>query len=175
MPGASGQYLAEPHAGSGHIENLRFNSGPAHRSISVVAPHRIPSVPHRAARAALAAHFTPDQLAADPAQFSAEEVWEQRGQRDGSGRPAHDNPRDELANAQLTAQFVIPSDKVCPATLAGLTPSCPLGLWMRGHNRLPQLTASAVAVTGNRAASEQAITRVHAFATAAVEAGHTSL
>lgn len=49
----------------------------------------------------------------------------------------------------------------------------PVGLWARGGDQLPQLTASAVAVTGNRNATEQAITRARAFATAVAEAGHT--
>ncbi|MFD7283478.1 DNA-processing protein DprA [Streptomyces sp. NPDC059862] len=127
----------------------------------------------RAARAALAAHFTPDQLAADLAQLSAEEVWQQRVRHDGSGRLAQYKPRDELANAELTCQFIIPSDQVWPAALADLGPDCPLGLWVRGDDQLPQLTASAVAVTGNRNATEQALTRTQAFAAALAEAGHT--
>jgi DNA processing protein len=44
---------------------------------------------------------------------------------------------------------------------------------VRGGNQLPKLTARSVAVTGNRNATEQAITRTHAFATAVAEAGHT--
>ncbi|MET9037733.1 hypothetical protein [Streptomyces mirabilis] len=36
-----------------------------------------PVLPERPARAALAAHFTPAQLAAALAQFSAQEVWEE--------------------------------------------------------------------------------------------------
>ncbi|MFF0132060.1 hypothetical protein ACFYTG_41210 [Streptomyces mirabilis] len=38
---------------------------------------------------------------------------------------------------------------------------------------MPQLTASAIVVTGNRNPTEQAITRARAFATAVAEAGHT--
>jgi DNA processing protein len=132
-----------------------------------------PALPERAARAALAAHFTPAQLAADLAQFSAQEVWEQHVRRDHSGRLAHYKPIDELANAQLTCQFVIPPDTAWPAALTDLGPACPLGLWARGGDRLPQLTASAVAITGNRSATAHALNRTRAFATAIAEAGHT--
>ncbi|MFE4629270.1 DNA-processing protein DprA [Streptomyces mirabilis] len=132
-----------------------------------------PALPERAARAALAAHFTPAQLAAELSQFSAQEVWEQRVSHDNSGRLAHYKPTDELDNAHLTCQFVIPSDEIWPAALADLGPDCPLGLWARGGDQLPQLTACAVAVTGNRNATEQAITRAQALTTAVAEAGHT--
>ncbi|GHE34776.1 DNA-processing protein DprA [Streptomyces capitiformicae] len=132
-----------------------------------------PALPERAARAALAAHFTPATLAAELAQSSAQEVWEQRVRHDNSGRLAQYKPTDKLANAQLSCQFIIPSDESWPAALADLGPDCPLGLWARGGDQLPQLTANAVAVTGNRNATEQAITRAQAFATAVAEAGHT--
>jgi DNA processing protein len=59
---------------------------------------------------------------------SAREVWEQRVRSDNSGRPAQYNPTDELANAQLSCRFIIPSDEVWPAALADLGPGCPLGL-----------------------------------------------
>ncbi|MFI9283226.1 DNA-processing protein DprA [Streptomyces sp. NPDC053076] len=127
----------------------------------------------RAARAALAAHFPPHQVAAHLAHHSAEEVWQYGVDHDASGRLAQYKPHEELANAQLTCQFVIPSDDVWPAALADLGPDCPLGLWVRGHEQLPQLTARAVAVTGNRAATAEALTRTKAFATAVAEAGHT--
>ncbi|MFF7534548.1 hypothetical protein ACFZB2_36425 [Streptomyces bobili] len=123
-----------------------------------------PALPERAARAALAAHFTPAQLATELAQFSAQELWEQRLRHDNSGRLAQYKPAEELDNAQLSCEFVIPSDETWPAALADLGPDCPLGLWARGGDRLPQLTASAVAVTGNRNATEQAISRAQAFA-----------
>ncbi|GAA3493756.1 hypothetical protein GCM10019016_008550 [Streptomyces prasinosporus] len=132
-----------------------------------------PALPERAARAALAEHFTPAQLAADLATFSAEEVWERRVRNDNSGRLARYKPAGELGNAQLTCQFIIPSDEVWPAALADLGPDCPLGLWARGGDRLPQLTARAVAVTGNRNATVQALAHAAAFATAVAEAGHT--
>ncbi|MGW7365410.1 DNA-processing protein DprA [Streptomyces sp. NPDC054841] len=131
------------------------------------------TLPERAARAALSAHFTPDQVTADLARYSPAEVWQQRVRLDSSARLAQYKPSDELANAKLTCQFIIPSDDVWPAALADLGPACPLGLWVRGHDQLPQLTAKAVAVTGNRNATEQAITRTHVFATAVAEAGHT--
>ncbi|MET8030936.1 DNA-processing protein DprA [Streptomyces avermitilis] len=60
-----------------------------------------------------------------------------------------------------------------PAALADLGPACPLGLWVRAHDRLPELTTSTVVVTGNRVASPEAIERSTAFATAVAEAGHT--
>jgi DNA processing protein len=132
-----------------------------------------PALPERAARAALAVHFTSAQLPADLAQFTASEVWERRVRHDNSGRLARYMPADELGDAQLTCQFIIPSDEVWPAALADLGPDCPLGLWARGGDRLPQLTARAVAVTGNRNATEQALARADAFATAVAEAGHT--
>ncbi|GAB1331779.1 DNA-processing protein DprA [Streptomyces sennicomposti] len=132
-----------------------------------------PALPERAARAALAAHFTPDQVAADLADYSPAEVWQRRVRRDNSGRLAQYKPREELDNATLTCPFVIPSDEVWPTALADLGPHCPLGLWVRGDDQLPQLTACSVAVTGNRNATEQAITRTHAFAAAIAEAGHT--
>ncbi len=132
-----------------------------------------PALPERAARAALAEHFTPAQLAADLAQFTAEEVWERRVRSDNSGRLARYRPGDEISDAQLTCQFIIPSDEVWPASLADLGPDCPLGLWAREGERLPQLTARAVAVTGNRHPTGQALARADAFATAIAEAGHT--
>ncbi|SNX88726.1 DNA protecting protein DprA [Streptomyces sp. TLI_55] len=127
----------------------------------------------RAARAALAAHFPPYQVAAHLVHQCAQEVWRYSVDHDASGRLAAYKPREELANAQLTCQFVIPSDAVWPAALADLGPDCPLGLWVRGHDQLPALTARAVAVTGNRAATAEALTRTQAFATAVAEAGHT--
>ncbi|GHB77675.1 hypothetical protein GCM10010377_79930 [Streptomyces viridiviolaceus] len=127
----------------------------------------------RAARAALAAHFAPDQIAADPADCSPAEVWQRHVRRDNSGRLAQYKPREELDNTYLTCQFVIPSDEVWPTALADLGPDCPHGLVVRGGTQLSQLTARAVAVTGNRNATEQAITRTQAFAAAVAEAGHT--
>ncbi|MGA5150128.1 DNA-processing protein DprA [Streptomyces griseoincarnatus] len=132
-----------------------------------------PALPERAARAALAAHFAPDQVAADLADYSPAEVWQRRVRRDNSGRLAQYKPREELDNATLTCPVVIPSDEVWPTALADLGPHCPLGLWVRGGDQMPQLTARSVAVTGNRNATEQAITRTHAFAAAIAEAGHT--
>ncbi|MEU5894483.1 DNA-processing protein DprA [Streptomyces sp. NPDC047461] len=111
----------------------------------------------------------PHQVAAGLAHRSAEEVW----QHDVSGRLAQYKPPEELANAQLTCQFVIPSDDVWPAALTDLGTHCPLELWVRGPEQLPRLTARAVAVTGNRAATAQALACTQAFATAFAEAGHT--
>jgi len=116
-----------------------------------------PTLTARAARAALAAHFAPDQVTADLDRYSPAEVWQQRVRHDNTGRLAHYKPRDELDSAQLTCRFIIPSDEVWPTALADLGPHCPLGLWVRGGDQLPRLTARAVAVTGNRNATEQAL------------------
>ncbi|UFQ99730.1 DNA-protecting protein DprA [Streptomyces sp. Go40/10] len=93
--------------------------------------------------------------------------------RDNSRRLAQYKPRKELDNATLTCRFVIPSDEICPTAPADVRLHFPLGLWVRGGDRLPQLTARSIAVTGNRNATEQAITRTHAFAAAVAEAGRT--
>ncbi|MFJ8364497.1 DNA-processing protein DprA [Streptomyces sp. NPDC093984] len=131
------------------------------------------TLPERAARAALAAHFAPGQVAADLANYSPAEVWQRHVRRDNSGRLAQYKPREELDKATLTCRFVIPSDEVWPTALADLGPHCPLGLWVRGGDQLPQLTARSIAVTGNRNATEQAIIRAHAFAAAVAGAGYT--
>ncbi|WP_406834821.1 DNA-processing protein DprA [Streptomyces sp. AHU1] len=127
----------------------------------------------RAARAALAANFTPEQVTADLAQHSPAEVWEQRVSRDNTGRLTQYRPEAELANAQLTCRFLIPSDPQWPAVLTDLGPASPLGLWVRGHDRLHELTTSAVVVTGNRAAGPETIARAREFAGAIAESGHT--
>ncbi|MFE9769780.1 DNA-processing protein DprA [Streptomyces sp. NPDC005808] len=127
----------------------------------------------RAVLAALSAHFTPDQVAADLARNSPTDVWQRRVRLDNTGRLAQYRPEHELSNAQLSCRFVIPSDAQWPAALGDLGPDCPLGLWARGHDRLPELTASTVVVTGNRMASAEVTDRAKAFATAVAEAGHT--
>ncbi|MGW6214310.1 DNA-processing protein DprA [Streptomyces sp. NPDC055109] len=127
----------------------------------------------RAALAALAAHFTPDQVAADLAQHSPAEVWEQRVRRDNTGLLTRYRPESELANAQLSCRFLIPSDPQWPAALTDLGAACPLGLWVRGHDHLSELTASTIVVTGNRATSPETIDRAREFAGAIAEAGHT--
>ncbi|MDG9709760.1 DNA-processing protein DprA [Streptomyces sp. DH10] len=127
----------------------------------------------RAARAALAAHFTPGQLAAELDEYTPAEVWDRRVRSDGSGLLASYRPREELAQAELTCPFIIPSDEEWPTALADLGPACPLGLWVRGRERLARLTDSAVVVTGNRVPTERAVTRAGDFATALAEAGHT--
>ncbi|MFE8018251.1 hypothetical protein ACFU3O_36660 [Streptomyces antibioticus] len=104
----------------------------------------------RAALAALAGHFSPGQLAADLDEYTPAEAWDRRVRSDNSRRLATYRPREELAQAELTCQFVIPSDEDWPAPLADLGPACPLGLWVRGRGQLARLTESTVAVTGNR-------------------------
>lgn len=127
----------------------------------------------RAALAALCAHFTPDQVAADLARYSPAEVWQQRVRLDNTGRLAQYRPERELSRAELSCHFVTPSDAQWPLSLAALGPARPLGLWARGHDRLPGLTASTVVVTGNRMAAAGTVDRAKAFATAVAEAGHT--
>ncbi|MFE1840729.1 DNA-processing protein DprA [Streptomyces sviceus] len=127
----------------------------------------------RAARAALAAHFAPGHLAAELHEYTPAEVWDRHVRSDGSGRLASYRPSEELAQAELTCPFVIPSDQEWPTALADLGVACPLGLWVRGRERLARLADSAVAVTGNRVPTEQAVSRAHDFATALAEAGHT--
>ncbi|MGW0332184.1 DNA-processing protein DprA [Streptomyces sp. NPDC003011] len=127
----------------------------------------------RAARAALAAHFAPGQLAADLAEYTPAEVWDRRVRDDGGRLLSSYRPREELAQSELTCSFVIPSDKEWPTALADLGPACPLGLWVRGREQLPRLTGTAVVVTGNRVPTELAVTRAHDFATALAEADHT--
>ncbi|WP_415940240.1 DNA-processing protein DprA [Streptomyces sp. 039-1] len=127
----------------------------------------------RAALAALSAHFTPDQVAADLAQHSPAEVWEQRIRRDNTGRLSQFRPEAELSNAQLSCRFLIPTDPQWPAVLADLGPACPLGLWVRGHDHLPKLTTSTIVVTGNRATSPETIARAREFAGAVSFTGHT--
>ncbi|WP_328499613.1 DNA-protecting protein DprA [Streptomyces sp. NBC_00457] len=131
------------------------------------------AVSERATRAALAAHFAPGQLAADLDKYIPAEAWDRRVRDDGNGLLASYRPREELAQAELTCPFVIPSDEEWPTALADLGPACPLGLWVRGRERLPRPTGNAVVVTGNRVPTEQAVTRAHDFATALAEAGHT--
>ncbi|GGP80815.1 DNA-processing protein DprA [Streptomyces melanogenes] len=130
-----------------------------------------PGLSERAARAALAAHFTPSQLAAELADLPPQEVWKQRLSRDSSGRLSRYSPAGGLHAA--SGRFLIPSDEAWPAALADLGPHCPLGVWVRGEDQLSQLTASAVAVTGSRNAARQAVARAQTFATAITEAGHT--
>ncbi|WP_393101720.1 DNA-processing protein DprA [Streptomyces sp. LN325] len=126
-----------------------------------------------AALAALSAHFTPDQVAADLAQYSPVEVWQQRVRLDHTGRLGQYRTEHELSSTQLSCRFVIPSDPQWPGALADLGPACPLGLWVRGYEQLPKLIASTVVVTGNRMASTEVTDRAKAFATTVAEAGHT--
>ncbi|MFF8848128.1 DNA-processing protein DprA [Streptomyces sp. NPDC015127] len=72
-----------------------------------------------------------------------------------------------------------PADSSSPRTRHGPPPwpaSAPTALWASGSGETtgcPSLTASAVAVTGSRNPTEQAIAHTHAFAAAVAEAGHT--
>ncbi|GGV52394.1 hypothetical protein GCM10010245_82470 [Streptomyces spectabilis] len=127
----------------------------------------------RAALAALSTHFRPEQVASDLASMPPNEVWRQRALRDVSGRLAGYTPPDVLADARTACPFIIPSDPQWPAALDDLGPACPLGLWVRGHDQLPRLTANSVTVTGNRIASDQALAQAQVFARALAAAGHT--
>ncbi|MET8411724.1 DNA-processing protein DprA [Streptomyces sp. NPDC005195] len=130
-------------------------------------------MPDRASLAALSVYFTPDEVAADLTRYAPAEVWQQRVSLDHTGRLAQYRPEDELTRAQLSCRFVIPSDPQWPAALSDLGRDCPLGLWVRGYEHLPDLTASSVVVTGNRAAIAKVIDRARAFAGAVTETGHT--
>ncbi|MER6691107.1 DNA-processing protein DprA [Streptomyces minutiscleroticus] len=132
---------------------------------------RVPS--ERAARAALAAHFTPEEVAADLADRSAAEVWQRRVSADPAGRLARYRPEEELRTATGGGQFVIPSDPEWPAALEDLGEQCPLGLWVIGREYLPRLTASAVDVIGNRNPTDHALTTTYVYAGALAAAGHT--
>ncbi|MFE0477384.1 DNA-processing protein DprA [Streptomyces sp. NPDC058947] len=133
----------------------------------------MPAVRMPSERSALAAHVAPEQVAADLAAHSAAEVWQQRVRADTSGRLARYRPDQELDRALFTCQFVIPSDEGWPTALAVLGERRPLGLWVLGRDRLPQLTASTVAVTGNRNAIAQALSEARDYARALAGAGHT--
>ncbi|WP_369383290.1 DNA-processing protein DprA [Streptomyces sp. cg36] len=130
-----------------------------------------PDLSERAARAALAAHFPPAQLAEELSEFPVQEVWRRRLSLDSSGRLARYSPAGSLQDA--SGRFLIPSDEAWPAALADLGPHGPLGVWVCGADQLPQLSASAVAVTGSRNAARQAVARAHSFAAAVAAAGHT--
>ncbi|MFI9825267.1 single-stranded DNA-binding protein [Streptomyces sp. NPDC052013] len=90
----------------------------------------------RAARAARAAHFASGQLAADLGEYTPAEVWDRHVRADGSGQLAQYKPHEELAQAELNCPLVIPSDEGWPTALNDLGPACPLGLWVRGRERL---------------------------------------
>ncbi|GAA0611275.1 hypothetical protein GCM10010394_46350 [Streptomyces crystallinus] len=130
-----------------------------------------PRLSERAARAALAAHFSPTQLADELSGFSPQEVWKQRLSRDSSGRLPRYSPAGGLH--ATSGRFLIPSDEAWPAALTDLGPHCPLGVWVRGADRLPGLTASTVAVTGSRNATRRSFAQAQSFAAAVAEAGHT--
>lgn len=127
-----------------------------------------PAVSERAARAALAAHFTPDQTGAAADDFDPVEAWARRVEADRSGRLGRYRPAAELDRGELTARFLIPGDPQWPAQLAELGENCPLGLWVRGNPDV--LSDRPMAVVGNRAASDTALHRARAFAEAAVSA-----
>ncbi|MEV5358187.1 DNA-processing protein DprA [Streptomyces sp. NPDC052693] len=132
---------------------------------------RTPS--ERSALAALAAHFAPEEVAEDLAAHSAADVWQQRVQADASGRLARYRPEEELNRSLLYCQFITRSDEGWPTALTVLGERQPLGLWVLGRDRLPGLTASTVAVTGNRNATAHALSYAEDYARAVSEAGHT--
>jgi DNA processing protein len=128
-----------------------------------------PAVSERAARAALAAHFTPDQTGAAADDFDAAETWARRVEADRSGRLGRYRPAAELERSELTARFLIPGDPQWPAQLSDMGEECPLGVWVRGTP--DALSDRPMAVVGNRAASDTALYRTRSFAEAAVSAG----
>lgn len=127
------------------------------------------AVDERAARAALAAHFTPAEIGADRPGFDPAEEWTRRVEADRSGRLGLYRAAAKLQSDQLTAQFVIPGDPQWPALLADMGADCPLGVWARGD--LSVLSDRPLAVVGNRASSDLALHRARDFADAAATAG----
>jgi DNA processing protein len=114
-------------------------------------------VSERAARAALAAFHSPESLAAGLAEHGPVALWERLARTDR--RTAGYRPGQQLEAAQLTARFVIPDDAAWPTALDALGDAAPLGIWVRETGDLPALSARAVAVTGNRHATDRGKSR----------------
>jgi DNA processing protein len=105
-----------------------------------------PTPSERAARAALAAHFPPESVADDIAEFGAVDTWLRRA---AQSPLALYRPESALARA-LPATFLIPGDPQWPARLSDLGTACPPGLWTLGAGNLSQLITRSVAVAGAR-------------------------
>ncbi|MFJ4648178.1 hypothetical protein ACIP6Q_32260 [Streptomyces bobili] len=80
----------------------------------------------RAARAALAAHFAPGQLAAELDEYTPAEVWDRRVRSNGSGLLASYRPSEELAQAERRPLAGPLKDQETPYLFPGLRPSRPL-------------------------------------------------
>ncbi|MFJ5218783.1 DNA-processing protein DprA [Streptomyces sp. NPDC088354] len=129
--------------------------------------------PERIARAALAAFHAPAELTADLVEYGAVDLWDRLSRTDTTGRLARYDARGSLLSALDVAAFVFPGDDDWPAALDGIGPAAPLGLWMRGTGSLRQLSARAVAVTGNRHATRTGQQTAAHLAGNLAEAGHT--
>lgn len=130
-------------------------------------------ISERAARAALARFHTPEQVAADLTQVGPVALWEQLARADHTGQLSGYDPEDQLIAAQLTAPFIIPGDANWPAALQDLGDVTPLGVWVRGADRLPALLKRAVTVTGNRHTTGPGKQRAALLAGELARAGHT--
>lgn len=92
------------------------------------------------------------------------------------------DPAAELEQAERQGiRFIIPGDDEWPAQLAGLAEcwsqqdrgGVPLGLWLRGEASLAQVTRSAVAVVGSRAATQHGIEQAGSLSADLAEQGMT--
>ncbi|WP_327393792.1 DNA-protecting protein DprA (plasmid) [Streptomyces sp. NBC_01186] len=129
-------------------------------------------ISERAARAALAVFYRPDQVAAALDEHDAVSVWRQRVERDSSGRLAAYRPMLRMEQAQPSGEYVIPGDASWPVALDAMGAERPLGIWTTGTARLSDLSQRAVAVTGNRAASKAGRTQAATIAGDLAEAGY---
>lgn len=129
-------------------------------------------ISERAARAALARFRTPDQVAADLAQVGPVAVWEQLARADHTGQLSGYDPESQLTAAQLTAPFIIPGDANWPTALEDLGDVTPLGVWVRGADRLPALLKRSATVTGNRHTTGPGKQRAALLAGELARAGH---
>jgi DNA processing protein len=112
-------------------------------------------VSERAARAALSTFRSPADVADQLEQTGPVGLWHRLTAAGNAGPIAHHNAEAHLAAGRLIARFVIPGDSEWPTALDSLGPDRPFGLWVRGTGDLSELSASAVALTGRRAASDE--------------------
>ncbi|MYT71185.1 MULTISPECIES: DNA-processing protein DprA [unclassified Streptomyces] len=131
-----------------------------------------PATRQRAARAALSAYLTPEEIpAAQSPDFDPVTAWQAYTYRDHTRQLPH-RPETVLDRGELTARFVTPADSQWPAALTDLGPACPLGLWVRG-DLTHAATGNTVAIVGNRAASQHAVTEAALLAYDVAAQGHT--
>ncbi|MFD8078993.1 DNA-processing protein DprA [Streptomyces sp. NPDC059718] len=132
-----------------------------------------PALSERAARAALAHFFTPENIAGGLDAEGAVGLWRRLVTDGGMPRLAAYDAEEELSAAQLTARFVIPGDPDWPALLDGSEVSGPLGVWLRGDGDLAELSECAVAFTGNHYATAASLSAARDMARDVARAGRT--